>query len=617
MMIGIAAVALLSSCQQVAGWFGKSDNKDSTQTMTSEGAHAAKVMRDESITQENAYSDLFLDSAALENYIKKENMSGDMADRMRDFYLVRNNQFAWFTSDGVTEQARGLWSLYASEDKKDKKEPAARIEERMDSLMTSDSLFRTAGDTLRAGKAMASSVSKKEAPKAGSKLSALKSDSSPMAANRRDTAAKTDSTTGVTAQHMAFSASDTTLVQTELALTAQYVHMLSDNKGVVTADNYLWLVPRKKMDAVQLADSLLNKQKDSSLWQGNASYAALKQNLNFYYTAAKNGGWPAIGPATGLRKGTKSPAVSALKKRLAATGDYPSGDTSAVFSDSLVTAIKSVQEQFGLMPTGQVNDSLVRELNVPAAQRMQQILVNMNRVMWMPQKHDSVEVNVNIPSLELVVYRDTATVMKMPVIVGKEGTGTMAFRDQITQVVFSPYWNIPQSVVQREIKPQMDKDPNYLKKKNMEIVKQDDSLPQIRQLPGKENALGQVKFMFPNSFDIYLHDTPNRSLFNQKNRALSHGCIRVAQPDSLARFVLRDQADWTSQKVTEAMNSGKEQKVDVKTPVPVVITYYTAWTGKNGKMNFRRDVYGYDQRTAGRMFTTSTMTTPTTAASPA
>jgi murein L,D-transpeptidase YcbB/YkuD len=357
---------------------------------------------------------------------------------------------------------------------------------------------------------------------------------------------------------------------------------------------------------VQLADSLLNKQKDSSLWQGNVQYAALKQSLRLYYDAAKNNSWPTLASATGLRKGAKSPAVKTLKKRLAATGDYPASDTSAVFSDSLVTAVKAVQEQFGLLPSGQVNDSLVQELNVPAAQRMQQILVNMNRVLWMPQKHDSIEISVNIPSLELVVYRDTAAVMKMPVIVGKEGTGTMAFRDQLTQVVFSPYWNIPQSVVQREIKPQMNKDPNYLKKKNMEIVKQDDSLPQIRQLPGKDNALGRVKFLFPNSFDIYLHDTPNRDLFAQQNRALSHGCIRVAQPDSLALFVLRNQPDWTIQKIIEAMNSGKEQKVDVKTPTPVVITYYTAWMGKNGKLAFRRDVYGYDQKTAERMFTDAT-----------
>lgn len=593
MIVGMAALAFLSSCQQVAGWFGKNSETDSTQTMTSESVNKAKPMRDESITAENSYSDLFLDSAALENYIRKENIPGDKADKMRDFYLVRNNQFAWFTSDGVTEQARGLWSLYATDDKKDKNEPAARMKNRMDSLMTNDSLFMASRDTAaRTGKIM-------YPPAKGAKSAGALTDTASVAANH-SAPAPMDSAAG-----MAFNAADTTLVQTELALTEQFVQIASENNGVVTADNFLWLVPRKKMDALQLADSLLTKQKDSALWQNNTAYTALKNSLQQYYTAAKAGDWPVITSAAGLHKGAKSPAVAALKKRLAATGDYSAGDTTNVFTDSLVTAVKAVQEQYGFKPTGQVTDSLVKELNVPAQQRVQQILVNMNRVLWMPQKQDSNEIMINIPSLELVVYRDTSKVMRMPVIVGKEGTGTMAFRDQISQVVFSPYWNIPQSIVQREIKPAMDKDPAYLKKNNMEIVKQDDSLPQIRQLPGKENALGRVKFLFPNSFDIYLHDTPNRDLFNQKNRALSHGCIRVARPDSLAHYLLRDQPEWTPQKIADAMNSGKEQKVEVKNPAPVVITYYTAWTDKKGKLNFRKDVYGYDQKTATKMFTST------------
>jgi murein L,D-transpeptidase YcbB/YkuD len=183
----------------------------------------------------------------------------------------------------------------------------------------------------------------------------------------------------------------------------------------------------------------------------------------------------------------------------------------------------------------------------------------------------------------------------------------MAFSDQVSKIVFSPYWNIPQSIVQNEIKPAMQKDPAYLKKKNMEIVKQDDSLPQIRQLPGKDNALGRVKFLFPNSFDIYLHDTPNKELFAQQNRALSHGCIRVAKPDSLAHYILRGQTEWTPEKIAAAMNSDKEQTVEVKKPVPVAITYYTSWIDEKGRMNFRKDIYGYDKKTGERMFISSSM----------
>jgi murein L,D-transpeptidase YcbB/YkuD len=266
------------------------------------------------------------------------------------------------------------------------------------------------------------------------------------------------------------------------------------------------------------------------------------------------------------------------------------------------------------MPTGQVSDSLLQELNVPAQERLQQILVNMNRALWLPTQTDSSRIVVNIPSQELVVYNDTSKVMTMPVIVGKEGSGTMAFNDRITTVVFNPYWNIPKSIVQSEIMPAMKKDPNYLKSKNMEIVRQNDSIPEIRQLPGKDNSLGLVKFLFPNSFDIYLHDTPNKMLFAQQNRALSHGCIRVAEPDSLAHYVLRGQADWTPEKIAAAMSNGKEQQVTVKNPVPVSITYYTAWASANGKLQFRKDIYGYDAKTTDRMFTQTSQ--PVTTASP-
>ena len=418
MLFGIVAVGLLSSCNQIQGWFGSNSKSDSLQLKT-ENQYRAKLARDESITKENAYSDLFLDSITVENFIRQKNYAGDKADLIREFYWVRNNQFAWFTSNGLTEQARGLWSLYASEKEQHKDDPARAIKERMDSLIQNDS-------------------------------------------------------------SIAFLTGDTSLAQTELTLTAQLVQLADESKTVINKENFYWLVPRKKMDAMQLADSLLNKQSDSSAWKNNQQYIALKKSLQLFYNSAKNGGWQMIPSGNGLNKGTKSPTIVLLKKRLAATGDYPVGDTSNVFTDSLVTAIKNVQQQFGFMPTGVVDDSLIQELNVPAQERVQQILVNMNRALWLPPQNDSTWILVNIPSLQLEVYRDTAKVMEMPVIVGKEGTGTMVFTGSINQIVFNPYWHIPASIVKNEIKPEMDKDPNYLKKKHMEIVKQDDSLPQIR-----------------------------------------------------------------------------------------------------------------------------------------
>lgn len=137
----------------------------------------------------------------------------------------------------------------------------------------------------------------------------------------------------------------------------------------------------------------------------------------------------------------------------------------------------------------------------------------------------------------------------------------------------------------------------------MEIVSQNDSIPVIKQLPGKDNALGNVKFLFPNSYDIYLHDTPDKTLFARKDRALSHGCIRVADAEKLAKYILKDQSEWTAEKIRTAMTGNKEQTVEVTNKKPVYITYYTAWTDENGKMNFRNDIYGHDKETADRMFT--------------
>jgi len=352
---------------------------------------------------------------------------------------------------------------------------------------------------------------------------------------------------------------------------------------------------------MQYADSILNKQKDSSLYSNNKSYSLLKQQLANYYDVAKNGGWTTIN-AGQLKKGMKSQAVIALKKRLQATKEYNTSDTSNVFNDSLETAVKSFQQRNGLKATGIVNDSMINVLNAPADQRVQQILVNMNRLLWMKPQTDSNSIQVNIPSLMLYAYEGNKKALEMPVIVGKEGNSTVMFTSDINQIVFNPTWHIPQSIVRDEIMPKMKSDPSYLKKKNIEIVKQNDSLPVLQQLPGKENPLGKVKFLFPNSDDIYLHDTPDKTLFAKKDRALSHGCIRVADAAKLAEYLLKNQSDWNAQKIQTAMKSDKQQSVDLKNPEPVAISYLTAWVDENGMMNFRNDIYGHDKEAMQKLF---------------
>jgi murein L,D-transpeptidase YcbB/YkuD len=193
----------------------------------------------------------------------------------------------------------------------------------------------------------------------------------------------------------------------------------------------------------------------------------------------------------------------------------------------------------------------------------------------------------------------------MPVVVGKEGHNTTMFSDDLTTIVFSPYWNVPTSIVKKEIMPAMQRNPNYLSKNHMEIVSNGGGIPVIRQVPGPHNSLGRVKFLFPNSFSIYFHDTPSKSLFERDKRAFSHGCIRLSDPVKMANYLLENAPEWTPQKIEDAMNSGKEKWVVLKHKVPVIITYYTAWVDENQLMNFRDDVYGNDAVFASKLFSTS------------
>jgi murein L,D-transpeptidase YcbB/YkuD len=209
---------------------------------------------------------------------------------------------------------------------------------------------------------------------------------------------------------------------------------------------------------------------------------------------------------------------------------------------------------------------------------------------------------VNIPEFKLHVTDNGKKVFDMVVVVGKEGHNTMMFNGDLNQVVFSPHWNVPSSIVRNEILPAIERNPNYLSSQNMEVVSNDGELPVIRQKPGGGNALGKVKFLFPNSFNIYFHDTPSKSLFEKDKRAYSHGCIRLKEPEKMAQYILQDQSEWTHEKINAAMNAGTEKFVKVKDPIPVVITYYTAWTDESGKLHFREDIYEHDSKLAKKMF---------------
>jgi L,D-transpeptidase YcbB len=275
----------------------------------------------------------------------------------------------------------------------------------------------------------------------------------------------------------------------------------------------------------------------------------------------------------------------------------PGNDSSEVFTDTLVTAVKNFQKRYGYKQDGNITAGLIKDMNVPALERLKQILLNMDRMRWLPQNPSGNLIIVNIPEFMLHVYDGKKTVFDMVVVVGRVGNNTMMFNGDLNQVIFSPYWNIPASIIEKEINPSIARNPNYLAGKNMER-----SGNGIRQRPGPGNALGKVKFIFPNSFNMYFHDTPSKSLFGQDKRAFSHGCIRLSEPQKMAEWLLRNYPEWNTEKIVSAMNQTTEKAVKLKEAVPVFIIYYTAWASADGQLNFRDDVYQHDSEQMQKMF---------------
>jgi murein L,D-transpeptidase YcbB/YkuD len=225
------------------------------------------------------------------------------------------------------------------------------------------------------------------------------------------------------------------------------------------------------------------------------------------------------------------------------------------------------------------------------------VAINMERWRWMPDTLGERYVFVNIPSATLVVRNEDADVLSMKVVVGKPNNRTPVLSSAISAVVFSPYWNIPESIVSKEILPAVRRNPDYLRQQNIEVLPgRSDGRDLYRQRPGPSNALGLVKFVFPNDFGVYMHDTPVDSAFARAERALSHGCVRLEQPRALAEWILNGLDEWSLEAIDDAMNAGVERWVPLTATVPVHTAYFTVTAGSNGALEFWRDVYGFDRR---------------------
>jgi L,D-transpeptidase YcbB len=351
----------------------------------------------------------------------------------------------------------------------------------------------------------------------------------------------------------------------------------------------------------------------------NPEYRELQKALVRYRAIAAKGGWPSVPPNTRLKPPQQSAVVPTLRLRLAIEGDLdPSHekDPSPIFDATVADAVKRFEERHRIEPDGIVDAATVNALNVPVEGRIRTIELNLERWRWLPDPMPGRYFLVNVPDFRLEAIENGKAVLSMRVVVGEPDNKTPIFADHMTHVVFSPYWNVPSGIAKDETIPRAANDPGFLARNNMEVVTASGAVVdpysvdwsnasglRIRQRPGGGNALGGVKFIFPNNFDVYLHDTNATRLFDRIERGLSHGCVRVEEPHKLAQYVLRDQPEWTADAIDAAMKSGEEKHVKLANEIPVYIVYMTAWV-HDGGVRFLKDLYGHDTSQGAKLFPT-------------
>lgn len=365
-----------------------------------------------------------------------------------------------------------------------------------------------------------------------------------------------------------------------------------------------WYLPRKKQSYVSYLDSLLieptliNKDEKGVLPQ----YYLLKDVLQKYRQIEKKGGWKTITLEPNVKSykpGDNSTTIAQIRQRLFITGDITKDSKSTVYDDALADGILKYKMRSGNTPDKVILPAHIKDMNVSVAQRIKTILVNMERCRWISNDiTKSPEfIVVNIPAYELTYFNNGKPELRSKVVVGKALNKTVVFSAVMKFIAFSPYWNVPTSILKKEILPAIEENENYLAEHNMEWH---DSY--VRQKPGGDNSLGRVKFLFPNSNNIYLHDTPSKSLFSSEDRAFSHGCIRVAKPKDLANIILKNDPNWTPEKIDAAMNRSTETMYTLKNKIPVYIGYFTSWVDDKGIIHFYEDIYNRDERLASLIF---------------
>ena len=343
-----------------------------------------------------------------------------------------------------------------------------------------------------------------------------------------------------------------------------------------------------------------------------AIYHDLKQALADYRRLQADGGWPAVPPGDSLKPGMNDPRVPAIRRRLAVTGDMPAVDLdSPEFDNAVEAGVRHFQQRHGLEADGIVGKGTLAELNVPVEARIDQLRVNLERARWV--LHDLPEdfVLTDIAGFKVRYFRGGQPVWVTRAQVGMAYRKTPVFRDRIRYIEFNPTWTVPPTILRQDILPRVKKDPAYLEEKDLQVIDHNGKAVDaatidwsrypaagfpylLRQGPGPNNALGRMKFMFPNKHAVYLHDTPHRAGFGQARRAFSSGCIRSEDPFAFARLLLADKPDWDQARIEQVVESRKTTRVNLTEPLTVLLLYWTAEVDADQQVIFRSDIYDRD-----------------------
>ena len=396
------------------------------------------------------------------------------------------------------------------------------------------------------------------------------------------------------------------------------------SEGIVEPNpsDFDWHIKKPKKDLLEILQTSLHNEKleelVDKLQPHHSGYLKLKSALLRYQIIKNSGGWYKVPVGPKLRKGDTGKRIADLRSRLIISGDLADSknDNEAYFDEALENSVKKFQARNGLKIDGVVGSGTLSVLNISVEDRIEQIKLNMERWRWLPQDLGERYIMVNTANFELDIIENGQSVTSTRAIVGKKKRPTPTLSQKITYMELNPYWNIPHKIALNDVLPCIKKDPNYLKAKNIRIfenwengakeinaesidwdtVTKENFVYKLRQDPADSNALGRVKFIFPNEFSIYLHDTPARELFNKTKRTFSSGCIRIEKPMELAAYLLTNNSEWTYKKLTAAVNSKKTRTILLSDPMDIHILYWTAWVDKDGTVNFRDDIYGRDRQ---------------------